>query len=210
MISVLCPSRGRPERALVSYESFYGQDIEFLVAVDKDDPRLNEYEATRLDLTICPRFRYSNLEMYYNLLAKKAKGDWLLNWNDDSYLDTRKDDEFTESDNIEALLDADPSEPYIAVYANLTSFPLMSRGMYKLLGHFSAGPSTDSYLMAIGQGSGRLIYRDLINVSHERDTIKDGTNNEREAEFPVVDARMESKFVVEQRYRDIERIRNAT
>lgn len=126
-LSVLCPSRGRPEMLMSSRDTFK-DEIEFLVAVDKDDSALPAYKALGIPLTITKRYGYPYLEKYYNILAKKATGDWLFNWNDDAFLGMG---------NVVGLLEElDPQEPAIGYFDNGdTRFPLVSRGLYELLGH---------------------------------------------------------------------------
>ena len=181
-----------------SMTSFEGQDYELLLAVDKDDPQLEDYLAYKPEVCLCDRYGYGNLDIYYNKLAKNAKGDWLVNWNDDSVLHT----------NIEEILkDLDPAKPCIVIFGGDTCFPVMSMGMYKLLGHYTAGPSIDSYLMAIAKGAGCLIDTTHASIDHQRDNLHDGTANERLKSYHIMDARMDSDETITQRLADIERIK---
>lgn len=196
MISVLCPSRGRPGRAVESCQSFGSQDIEFLVAVDKDDGQLDAYKETSLSLTICPRYGYDNLEKYYNTLAKQAKGDWLFNWNDDAYC---------HHDDVESLLDLDPAKPWVVLFGEDKCFPMISRGLYALIGHFAAGPSVDSYIHAIGTHGGIIVDRPTLGIAHDR--FNDATTKEHN--YEKMDERMASEKVVNQRLADIKKILEA-
>lgn len=192
MISVLTPSRGRVERLVESYKSFGNQNIEFLVAVDKDDPRLEEYRKTGLSITECPRFGYQHLEKYYNLLAKKSKGQWLLNWNDDARM---------QHDDLESLVSY-PSIPQVILFGGDKCFPMISRGLYDLIGHFAGGPSVDSYLHAIGVHGKIIVDKPDIGIIHER--IEDQTSYEKD--YQTTGLRMAADEVVSQRLADIEKI----
>ena len=87
MISVLVPSRERPELLARSLDSLGEGDLEVLVRVDEDDPRLEGYSRFP-GLIVGPRHGYRRLNHYYNELAERARGDWLLLWNDDSFMET--------------------------------------------------------------------------------------------------------------------------
>ena len=77
MISVLMPSRGRPESAAASAESLFSlaanpDQVEILVALDPDDD--GPYADLRLGPRACfwtapERYGYMRLERYYNHLA---------------------------------------------------------------------------------------------------------------------------------------------
>lgn len=197
MISVLLPSRGRPGMLKDSLESFSEKDIEFLVAVDIDDPGLPAYKELGIPLTITKRYGYPHLEKYYNILAKKAKGDWLFNWNDDARVYTH---------NIEELLaDLDPNRPIIAYFGGDTRFPIISKGLYKLLGRFAGGPAVDSYLHAVAVHGGAIKYVPEIDIEHLRDLMTDPTSQEKN--LGIVDERMQSDEVVNKRFEDIERVK---
>lgn len=197
MISVLCPSRGRVERLVESYKSFGNQNIEFLVAVDKDDPQLKDYKKTGLSITECPRFGYPFLEKYYNILAKKSKGDWLFNWNDDALM---------QYDNLEELVsDLDPSIPQVVLFGGDKCFPMISRGLYDLIGHFAMGPSVDSYIHAIGFHGKIIVDKPEIFIAHNR--IADQTTRELDLDF--TSSRMATIEVVTHRSADIEKILGA-
>ena len=195
-LSVLCPSRGRPEMLMSSRDTFK-DEIEFLVAVDKDDPALPAYKALGIPLTITKRYGYPHLEKYYNILAKKATGDWLFNWNDDAFLGMG---------NVVGLLEElDPQEPAIGYFDNGdTRFPLISRGLYELLGHFAGGPAVDSYLHALAVHGGIIKYLPTIDISHLRDMMTDPTSQQKE--LGIVDERMQSDAVINQRFKDIDKI----
>ena len=84
MISVLVPSRQRPDLLARSIESLGDGDIEALVRVDEDDPRLEDYLALPdVEVVVGPHHGYAALQHYYNELAHRARGDWLFLWNDD-------------------------------------------------------------------------------------------------------------------------------
>ncbi len=85
MISISCPSRGRPELAKRMVDTAFQtakHDIEFLIYLNDDDPRLGEYRDTidKKHYTIGPNRStcYS-----WNLMAEKAKFDYVFLAGDD-------------------------------------------------------------------------------------------------------------------------------
>lgn len=86
MISLLLPSRGRPENITRLWDSAISlaanpDDIEMVVAVDNDDPRLSEYlgaapgKLLKMDRTV--------LSVYWNCCYKEAKGPIYMHCGDD-------------------------------------------------------------------------------------------------------------------------------
>jgi hypothetical protein len=180
----------------MSLKSFGKQDIQFLVAVDEDDPALGAYKELGIKLTITPRWGYAYMDEYCNRLAQEATGDWLLNWNDDAYMETT---------NLEELVaDLDPDKPTVVLFGGDTRFPMISRGLYKLLGHFAGGPSVDSYIHAIGVHANIIADKQAIEMRHDRDVFSDQTTFDKD--FGLMDERMASDEVVQQRLSDIKKV----
>jgi glycosyltransferase involved in cell wall biosynthesis len=86
MISILLPSRGRPENITRLWDSVKAtaddiKNIELIVAVDNDDPKLSEYESVvegkliKMDRTV--------LSVYWNTCYENAKGPIYMHCGDD-------------------------------------------------------------------------------------------------------------------------------
>lgn len=180
MITVLCPSRGRPEALKRSVESLFanaGGEIEVLIAWDLDD-RPTEIAVNQLvaQYWSCPigglaseRKGYARLYEYYNDLAQQASGNWLALQNDDAVMTTENWDE-----KIMAL---SPEIMVADLQSNLSPtfccFPAMRREMYEILGHFSGPtPHVDSYVQDIGRLLGRIAPVDVF-VEHNRPDLAD-------------------------------------
>lgn len=90
MISILCPSRGRPElanRMLTSALNTAGKHIEVIIYLNDDDPKLEEYKK------IIPEQYYKvgpdRSPVYsWNKLAEECSGDILFLMGDDAYFET--------------------------------------------------------------------------------------------------------------------------
>ena len=91
MISISCPSRGRPQLAKRMIDTAYNtaaDDIEFLIYLNNDDPALEEYKDTidKKHYTVGPNRStcYS-----WNLMAEKARYDYVFLAGDDIQFKTQ-------------------------------------------------------------------------------------------------------------------------
>lgn len=191
MISIICPSRNRPNELLETLKSFeldkYG--LEALVWLDNDDPQLDKYKELfgsnpNVRLFIKERVGYINFHMMVNFLASEAKFDWLLLFNDDAYMDNPK--WFDIFRNFVSGYEPDNQTIVINIWEdpNINSFPIVSRKTVDLLGHFSLLPICDNWMNLVAFGA-NIIYRlDGIKPKHRKyegeNTLVDGTLNEVE------------------------------
>ncbi len=85
MISVIVPSRGRPESLFRAVSSFAKEGVEVVVGLDDDDP--TAFEAMKLlsdlPVRIVKAPRHESLPALQNALAATAKGDFILPMSDD-------------------------------------------------------------------------------------------------------------------------------
>ena len=101
LVSVLIPSRGRPQRLADTIGSLWDKaidknQIEFVLKIDEDDPEtvttvrdLIADGLKRVKIFVSPRGRgYLDLHIYLNDLCKHAEGDWLVIFNDDAIMET--------------------------------------------------------------------------------------------------------------------------
>ena len=89
MISLLCPTRGRPERAmqfLDSVLSTQSNDNEIIFGLQSDDPRLDDYPAEIRNRAMI--FEPSTTVYYWNQMAKVSKGNLLTLIADDVIMRT--------------------------------------------------------------------------------------------------------------------------
>lgn len=175
MISVLLPTRQRPQMFETSVRSLMGaahRNFQLLVAVDPDD--VDTY-APELPKWVAPeRYGYSNLNIYYNALAERATGDWLLLWNDDAIMDTLGWDQI--------LMDLPPTTLIADLQSqhspHLCCFPAVRKAAVRAVGGFSPHtPHCDTYWQDIGHATGS-IQSVPIHVDHRRFDLS-GTNNDQ-------------------------------
>lgn len=176
-VSVILPSRGRPDLLERSITSLYEQaadqgSIEVLVGFDVDDAP-TAVRATKLmekgwGIHVVPfpeRHGYHGLHHYVNELSAFAVGDWHLLWNDDATMDTPGwDNVVNEQDCLRPAL-LSPSSTGMG--HRLSCFPIISRGWFKVTGHWSASPHNDSWVQDIARviGIETLI---PVHVNHHR------------------------------------------
>ena len=170
MISVLIPSRQRASMLKGSVKTWEHPLAEILVVIDKDDPEKYEYEQIpNIKLFKTDRHGYENLHKYYNFLAKKAKGDWLMLGNDDAYMLTT---------NWAMEIQEDPTYPQVLnVWDEVDNlFPLISRAWYEATGHFSLNTHADSWVQQTAELIGKTKYIPGIEIKHYGEELNDETH----------------------------------
>lgn len=183
MISVLLPSRGRPQALADSVGSLRdlaaepGQ-LEVLVAADPDDPD-TAVAAAGLDVdylwTAPERYGYHQLHQYVNHLAEHASGQWLLLWNDDARMLTPDWDAVVHAQQPGVLW---PTSNDIAA---CNTFPLWPRAWTDAMEHVSLSPHCDSWIQHIGEAL-QLQERINIQVLHDRADLTGGHDDQTRAE----------------------------
>lgn len=137
MISLLHPSRGRPEQAMNTFNRWAKEaqcPIEWLLAVDKDDPALPKYHELVANVFVSES---SSIVEATNAVAAKAEGNILLFLSDDFFcfpgwgrtimdIASRYKDEFLikVNDGLQRFEN------------DVLTIPIMSRVLYHRLGYF--------------------------------------------------------------------------
>lgn len=171
MISVLCPTRGRPTRLIRSIASIRGLaagPIEILAMADPDDePTQTAIKDLGLPLHVASqRYGYGRLSEYYNQLAAAAAGDWLLLWNDDALMETPSWDQRI----IELPAHVLVAFPGSNHGTDLNTFPAVRRWAVDTVGHFSLSVHADTWWQDIGHGLDAQQRIDVF-IRHERDDL---------------------------------------
>lgn len=179
MISVLLPSRGRPQKmrdAIDNLRTTAGKSIQILVAADYDDGETANaamYCADHLYVA-GERYGYSRLNEYYNELSIMARGEWQLLWNDDSVMLT-----MDWAHKIEAL----PKNIMVAelkdqLWPGLVCFPAVRQDAVRAVGGFSLHTQhCDTYWQEIGRRSATNAAVEVY-LRHERYDLT-GLNNDQ-------------------------------
>lgn len=157
MISVLVPSRGRPELLKRSVNSLRAtadnEGLQVVVAADGDDPDTILMAADLgVDCVVTSRFGYEGLHKYYQKAADMATGNWLLVWNDDATMLTEGWDREIENLPLNILV-ADIQTPH----SPLCCYPAIRRSAVTAYGRFSSdNPHVDTFWQDLGRATGTI------------------------------------------------------
>jgi len=188
-ISILLPTRGRTESLRNSIESLIvtANDItqvQLLLAFDNDDQASIDYfvenikpiiESNNMPFTALTYepVGYERLNEYVNSLAKIAKGQWLMFWNDDAIMHSKNwDQEITKHNNKFRLLRIPTHNfhPYAV-------FPIVPKAWFDLFGYLSAHQLSDAWISQISYMLDIVINIDVL-VTHDRYDLS-GNNNDK-------------------------------
>lgn len=172
MISILCPTRGRPNGALLtrtSAEATAGGDIEVLFGVDSDDPARPEYEGLGINYRLLAPD--GPMGGRWNELARLCSGDVFFLGNDDLHFQTHDWDLAVKE--ATAVYD---DEIYVA-WPNdgingerHCAFPFVSRRFASVVGSFVPECFKffyhDTWLFDLGRRINRLVYMPDVFIEH--------------------------------------------
>jgi hypothetical protein len=181
-ISILCPSRGRPDRFNAMRASAWARadnpdEVSIKLALDADDPTFNSYpppEHTQ-------HFR-TPPACLLNALAHKADGDILMAASDDILFRTQGWDT-----KVRAVAARFPDGLFIASPMNGDSRRRVNhwftgRQWLKVFGwmapaHFEHF-CEDEWVQAVAEAAGRLVYMDDVLIEHMHAKYGKGANDE--------------------------------
>ena len=189
-ITVLLPTRGRPELLKRSIESLIDKasdpsQIELMLGIDEDDQATTEYikdniapylqdKGVEARANIFKPLGYENLHTYVNTLAGNGQGEWLFFWNDDGIMTTEGWDEvidsYTGQFKLLAPRDNHNGHPYAI-------FPIVPRDWYILIGHLSQNAQNDAWLSHIAYMLD-IFERIDVEFIHDRADITGNNNDE--------------------------------
>jgi len=159
IISVLIPTRKRTELVEKSVKSLLEKAadpscIEIMIAYDQDDDVSQQYFESEQWVQIIsssgalcqvlqtPVWGYQCLHKYYNHLAEKSQGNWLLIWNDDAVMQSAGwDDHVKANQDFVGMLHM-ITENYRAKFC---LFPLIPRAWLDIFGYVGEIP-VDSWI----------------------------------------------------------------
>lgn len=162
LISVMLPTRHRVDLVKRSISGLLEKannpaNIEILIAYDDDDMDSKEFFSTEWNKLInsfgahtqvfeTPQWGYGELNDYYNLMSKNAKGQWLLLWNDDALMmDPAWDTAISQHKDFLGMIHMNTDN----FGKHLTLFPLVPREWIKLFGCLSLSNLNDSWIQDI-------------------------------------------------------------
>lgn len=204
MISVLLPSRSRPGMARRSIESLGTGDFEVIMYLDKDDPELESYLDIPAFHVVSDRVGYRNFHVMINRLAKKANGEWLMLWNDDAVMDCDDWVEKVHSQNHTRPVVLNITNPGVD---NNNLFPVISRKLYEVMGHYSKSTHCDSWVQDLANELDIHVSINGTHIEHIRDRVNDEVKNETQATYKESSPEYSSDYMQSQWKRDVEKVR---
>lgn len=151
-ISVTLPTRGRPIElrdsvGMLMSHALHPERVQVLYGIDGDDGEsldaANLMARSGVDwISDFPeRHGYANLHLYLNELATHAAGDWLMLWNDDSFMRSQGWDTIVRGyDDQDVILD-----PQTDHGNEMLLFPIIPVRYVDLVGHVSLSNHCDSW-----------------------------------------------------------------
>lgn len=175
MVSLLCPTRGRPNlfaRMVESASRLAREPLEILAYVDADDAAIHEYTIRFGSLIqVGAPVRVGQA---WNALAVKATGQFLMMANDDLIFRTENWDVI-----LEHFAESLPGDGIYVLYCDdgaggnpqdRCAFPIVSRAFYNALGYYVPEHFNflyhDTWLGEVGKLAGRLFYVPDICIEH--------------------------------------------
>ena len=201
MISLLFPARGRFEKTKDVIESAYDMsrfpdEVETIIRIDEDDTELvgqldKMPRLPGLKFIIGDRMKgYASLYSMVNELCGHANGDLMLLWSNDVWFKDKGWDEMYRDnwskDDINIIHTARDEHNVFG-----TQFPMITRRVYELLGHYALHTSIDDYITWVGIRAGCGTYSKVL-VFHDR--IYDDVVAE-EKETAIAEISMKSDFM---------------
>lgn len=202
-ISIILPTRGRPEKCQVAVESLYStcadeSNFEVLIGVDKDDettPELRWYleKYSNLSLHIFEtRHGYVGFHKYVNHLSFMAKGTYLFLFNDDTMVTSRGWDSVILSYKDTFTL-INPLVRNMEGYCRTNYqvlFPIIPSKWLEVTGRWANNAACDTWVQDIGRSLGITSNEDNIVIIHNRPDVSstqpDQTSLEVEAIRPSI------------------------
>ena len=197
-ISILLPTRGRTdalERSIMSLVDLASnpQDLQVLVGFDTDDTKSSDYFvehiAPRIDQAgaayTCLAFEpmgYIRLNEYVNALAQQARGDWLMFWNDDAFMESAGwDQEITKHTGRFCCLRMPTHNfhPYAI-------FPIVPKKWLDLFGYLSDHQISDAWISQISYMLDIMVTVP-IQVTHDRHDLTGNNNDETFKNRPMLE-----------------------
>ena len=178
LVSVLLPTRARPELMLQSITSIiekarHPEKVQILLKIDNDD--MESYVDYYSEIEkITPHYKviysprglgYGDLHTHVNDLCAIADGEYLFLWNDDAELLTVEWDKIME-EHSQGL----HGTPIAVIQIDDTAgwkfgFPFVHREIYRAIGHFSLNAHNDTWMHMVAEAAGveRMEWRILTN-----------------------------------------------
>jgi glycosyl transferase/beta-hydroxylase protein BlmF len=184
-ISFLCPARGRPDYVIAHVESILDtiadpSRLELLFYIDRDDPRLSDYEAMFAKLATFVQGTVSLVPIVgdrvgtpkaLNVMAARSAGDTLMISNDDLIFVTKAWDleiDKAASDYPDGIFNIFFDDGYFG--DKLSCFPIIGRQWYLALGYVAPvifeHAVVDWWIHHLGKFMDRNVFLPHVKIEH--------------------------------------------
>ena len=187
LVSFLVPSRKRFSNLLNTCNSIAetatdASRAEIIIRFDSDDvdsiSRITELPFDKVDIYVIigERFRgYIDLNKYVNECCDVSRGDMLFLFNDDTTMaESGWDDILAEYQNDIVVLNPSTGNDDAK---DINTFPIISRKMYEVTGHFSLQAHNDTWVSEVGAMLGIERVENRIVIFHDRPDNPDYTGS---------------------------------
>jgi hypothetical protein len=165
LVSVLLPTRGRPDGVCESVDSLYSlaEDkalIDFIFKIDSDDEETLKLcqrleKIIPLKTLISPRGKgYSDMHLWVNDLSALATGDWLFLFNDDAKMVTPKWDQILltlSAENPGSVADVCVLLAETKDMPDANAFMFVRKKVVEVMGHYSLNPYNDAWMYRVAK-----------------------------------------------------------
>lgn len=198
MISVVTPARGRPDLTRRFIESAYETaskpgNIEMIFRFDDCDPDLSELkdvvhsakQPTCWYIVGSRLFGYSSMHEMTNEMCLRGNGCGMMIGNNDMRFKSKNWDL-----EYHRIIEANPIA-VIQVKRNKDNgtgmqFPMITRAVHQILGHYALHPSLDGYISWVGIMARCMIYSD-VDIEHDHyegdDVYTDRVGSDKEKQY---------------------------
>lgn len=211
LASILIPTRNRFDSLLKAVNSIIEKTnkldrIEILIRFDEDDEnslsRVEELPTDKVSINIITgkRHKYEFLHKYVNEMCAETKGEFIVWFNDDCIIETQG------WDNIIA----EYTGKIVCFYPNNKGtgsgniFPIISRKIYEIIGHFSQSQQVDTWQAVVGKRAGIEVKLDKMVFIHNR---KQPYVSDKNRAAILKDTRKVWRSTAKQRTRDANKVK---
>lgn len=181
MISVLIPTRGRPELLARAVQSLVHSasdpcGVEILGRFDDDDPMLERGLEIVDKATVGAPLGYIGMGVMYNELADQATGEWLLIFNDDALMQTQGWDDVIENYGTLKLRNLSLGNNHNRT--ELAPFPCVPKRWFEVCGRITGDTRVDSWLQCVAQEAGCFVPEKGVEILHDRFDLTGNNDDE--------------------------------
>jgi hypothetical protein len=185
LVTLLCPTRGRPKSFDRSIQSLVDTAtdhtrLHVLAYLDEDDNTKDQYTPrSSVFYFTGPRYGYANLHLAIReRLLPHIAGKWVFLWNDDAIMNSQRWDDVLMEVSDDLVIN--PRTNHEGWYNGLNVFPIIPTKWVQLVG-WSQNGANDTWWQIIGGFLDRHRQTPEIDITHDRDDLTGGHQDDTRA-----------------------------